>query len=95
MLKGLLTSHTATSWNGYGMSTGTVTIHSWNDSAPDDEAEPPMATNYNCRLDVKEDYNANARARAQGRSREEGRGLRSTVVRPTRLGMDEEEDAGW
>jgi hypothetical protein len=54
-----------------------------------------MATNYNCRLDVKEDYNANARARAQARSREEGRGLRSTVVRPTRLGMDEEEDAGW
>jgi hypothetical protein len=54
-----------------------------------------MGTNYNCRLDPREDYNAAVRARALARSREEGRGLRSTVVRPARLGMDEEEDAGW
>jgi len=85
----------ATSWNGYGMSTGTVTLHSWNDGASDDEADPPMASNYNCRLDVKEDYTANARARAQARSREEGGGLRSNIVRPARLGMDDDEEAGW
>lgn len=89
------------------MSTGTVTLHSWNDGAEDDEADPPMGTNYNCRLDPKEDYNnavrarAEARARAseqataQRRSRDDGRGLRSTVVRPARFGMDAGEDAGW
>ena len=33
---------TATSWNGWGMSTGTCTIHSWNDDASDDEGEPKM-----------------------------------------------------
>ena len=85
----------ATSWNGWGMATGTVTLHSWNDSAEDDEAEPRMGTNYNCRLDPKEDYNIAMRARENERSRENGRGLRSSVVRPARLGMDADEDAGW
>lgn len=32
----------ATSWNGWGMSTGTCTIHTWNDGASDDEGEPKM-----------------------------------------------------
>jgi len=32
----------ASSWNGYGMSCGSVTVHSWNDGAEDDEAEPKM-----------------------------------------------------
>lgn len=32
----------ASSWNGFSMETGTVTSHSWNDGAEDDEAEPKM-----------------------------------------------------
>ncbi|KAI6711039.1 WD domain-containing protein [Diplocarpon mali] len=32
----------ASAWNGYGMSSGTCTVHSWNDGAEDDEAEPKM-----------------------------------------------------
>ena len=32
----------ATSWSGYQESAGTCTIHSWNDGAEDDEAEPKM-----------------------------------------------------
>ncbi|KAH8601961.1 WD40-repeat-containing domain protein [Bisporella sp. PMI_857] len=32
----------ASAWNGYGMSTGTCTVHSWNDGAEEDEAEPKM-----------------------------------------------------
>jgi DDB1- and CUL4-associated factor 11 len=79
------------------MATGTVTVHSWNDGAEEDEAEPPMGANFNCRLDMREDYNA---LRLSGRSREDGRGLRSNVVRPQRLGMDVEDDdtggeGGW
>lgn len=29
----------ASAWNGYGMSTGTCTVHSWNDGAEDDEGD--------------------------------------------------------
>ena len=32
----------ASAWSGYGMSTGTVTAHSWNDGAEEDDAEPKM-----------------------------------------------------
>ncbi len=69
------------------MSTGTVTLHSWNDSNEDDEGEPLMGTNYNSRLDVREDY---GKAREGRRDREGGRGLRSTVVRPQRFGGGDE-----
>ena len=68
------------------MATGTVTLHSWNDGVEVDEAEPSMGTNYNCRLDPQEDYNANRRTRGAGG------GLRSRTVRPRRLGMDEDDD---
>ncbi|KIX06224.1 uncharacterized protein Z518_04199 [Rhinocladiella mackenziei CBS 650.93] len=88
----------ATSWNGYGMATGTVSLHSWNDGAEDDEALPAMASNYNARLDMRDDYNAWAR-RANAtqkpkatRSRAGGRGLRSSIVRPQRLGVDDDDD---
>jgi WD repeat-containing protein 23 len=96
---GVLTVHvlTATSWNGWGMATGTVSLHSWNDGAEDDEALPAMSSNYNARLDMREDFDVAARrARAAGenksRSRAEGRGLRSSVVRPQRLGLDDEDE---
>ena len=76
------------------MSTGTVTLHSWNDQNEDDEGEPPMGTNYNSRLDVREDY---GRARESVRTRDGGRGLRSNVVRTRRYGEEDDDDgeAGW
>ena len=73
------------------MSTGTVTLHSWNDENEDDEGEPLMGTNYNSRLDVREDY---GKAREGRRDREGGRGLRSTVVRPQRFGGGDDDDDG-
>ena len=85
---------TATSWNGWGMSTGTVTLHSWNDANEDDEGEPLMGTNYNSGLYVREDL---GKAWVGRRDREGGRGLRSTVVRPQRFGgggENEAEDGG-
>ena len=80
----------ATSWNGWGMATGTVTLHSWNDGNDDDEADPPMGTNYNGRLDVREDYN-------ETRRRGPGGGLRSNPVRRQRLGVDDDDgnEGGW
>ncbi|KAK3172491.1 hypothetical protein OEA41_005813 [Lepraria neglecta] len=45
----------ATSWNGWGMSTGTCTTHSWNDGAEDDEGEPKMGLRVNQRLEVDDD----------------------------------------
>ena len=89
------------------MATGTVSLHSWNDGAEDDEALPAMSSNYNARLDPKEDFdaamnNARTRERRTGgpnitRSRAEGGRLRSAVVRPARLGgagEDAEEGGG-
>jgi len=46
----------ASAWNGYGMSTGTTTVHSWNDGAEDDEAEPKMGLRVNGRLEYDEDF---------------------------------------
>jgi len=79
------------------MATGTVSLHSWNNGAEDDEALPAMSSNYNARLDMREDFNlaqrrSRAAAETKSRSRAEGRGLRSSVVRPQRLGVDREED---
>jgi len=34
------------------MSTGTCTVHSWNDGAEEDEAEPKMGLRVNQKLDV-------------------------------------------
>ncbi|KAF4630590.1 hypothetical protein G7Y89_g7547 [Cudoniella acicularis] len=42
----------ASAWSGYGMSTGTCTVHSWNDGAEDDEAEPKMGLRVNQKLEV-------------------------------------------
>lgn len=76
------------------MANGTVSLHTWNDSRhstnnsnstaqDDDEGDPPMGTNYNARLDVKEDYNEHSRITRGPRG-----GLRSRPVRPLRLGGD-------
>ena len=45
----------ATSWNGWGMSTGTCTTHSWNDGAAEDEGEPRMGLRVDQRLEKMED----------------------------------------
>ncbi|KAF2488840.1 WD40 repeat-like protein [Lophium mytilinum] len=41
----------ATSWNGWGTSNGTCTVHSWNDGVDEDEAEPKMGKRVNAQLE--------------------------------------------
>lgn len=48
---------TATSWNGWGMSSGTCTIHSWNDSGTEDEGDPPLGKSYNSRVEYAHEFN--------------------------------------
>ena len=69
------------------MATGTVSLHSWNDGNYNDEADPPMGTNYNHRLDIREDNN-------ETRRRGPGGGLRRNLVRPQRLGQDNPDGNG-
>ncbi|KAF2476419.1 WD40 repeat-like protein [Lindgomyces ingoldianus] len=40
----------ATSWNGWGTSQGTCTVHTWNDGLDNDEAEPKMTRRVNAQL---------------------------------------------
>ncbi|OAL56614.1 WD40 repeat-like protein [Pyrenochaeta sp. DS3sAY3a] len=40
----------ATSWNGWGTSQGTCTVHSWNDGLSEDEAEPKIGRRVNAQL---------------------------------------------
>ncbi|KAL4884737.1 WD40-repeat-containing domain protein [Aspergillus karnatakaensis] len=40
----------ATSWNGWGYSTGTCTLHSWNNNTRQDEGEPPLGEGYDSEL---------------------------------------------
>ncbi|KAF2275876.1 WD40 repeat-like protein [Westerdykella ornata] len=40
----------ATSWNGWGISQGTCTVHTWNDGLDEDEAEPKVGRRVNARL---------------------------------------------
>ncbi|KAF2876907.1 WD40-repeat-containing domain protein [Massariosphaeria phaeospora] len=44
----------ATSWNGWGTSQGTCTVHTWNDGMEDDEAEPVVGRRVNARLEHDE-----------------------------------------
>ena len=63
------------------MSTGTCTIHSWNDGAEDDEAEPKMGLRVDQKLDTDEDfYRINDLHRATGRRRNWRGGL-TTLLR--------------
>lgn len=43
-------TYTATSWNGYGMSHGTCTVHTWNDGLDVDEGEPAMGYRVDAQL---------------------------------------------
>ncbi|KAK8204956.1 WD40-repeat-containing domain protein [Phyllosticta capitalensis] len=40
----------ATSWNGWGTSLGTCTVHTWNDGVEEDEGEPAMGQRVNAEL---------------------------------------------
>lgn len=46
----------ATSWNGWGLSTGTCTLHTWNDGAEEDEGDPPVGRNYSSELKGLPDF---------------------------------------
>ena len=76
----------ATSWNGYGMSTGTCTIHSWKDGSADDETEK-MAIRVNHKLEPDPAYHDGSSARRPTRA-----GLRSRTV--TRA-PDSDDENDW
>ncbi|MCJ1393870.1 hypothetical protein MMC18_006746 [Xylographa bjoerkii] len=83
----------ATSWNGWGESTGTCTIHSWNDGAEDDEAEPTMGRRVDQRLQENENLYSDASPGARNiRSRLRSRGVAAAAVTAEE---DEEDDDGW
>ncbi|KAH8710181.1 WD40-repeat-containing domain protein [Phaeosphaeriaceae sp. PMI808] len=44
----------ATSWNGWGTSQGTCTVHTWNDGLEEDEAEPKIGRRVNSQLQYDE-----------------------------------------
>lgn len=67
-LRTRLLTYIVSAWNGYGMSTGTVTVHSWNDGAEDDEAEPKMGIRVNDRLIDDPSYYHSARGNLGRRS---------------------------
>ncbi|EEH18294.2 hypothetical protein PABG_00857 [Paracoccidioides brasiliensis Pb03] len=56
----------ATSWNGWGMSTGTCSVHTWNDSAELDEGDSPLGQSYNSKLEPLRPNN-NSSVEEQGR----------------------------
>jgi WD repeat-containing protein 23 len=86
-----LTPCIATSWNGWGLSTGTCTIHSWNDGAANDEGVPPIGKSYDDKLRYVPEFNDYRENAPSARTR---RPLRSRPVR--RLFVEEEdEDVEW
>ncbi|KAJ6157535.1 hypothetical protein N7470_005127 [Penicillium chermesinum] len=68
----------ATSWNGWGLSSGTCTVHSWNDGAEKDEGEPPIGKSYDDKLRHLPDFDEYRQNAPAPRTR---RGLRSRPVR--------------
>ncbi|KAH7078425.1 WD40-repeat-containing domain protein [Paraphoma chrysanthemicola] len=55
----------ATSWNGWGTSQGTCTVHTWNDGVEEDEAEPKIGRRVNAQLQ----HDERLYRTAEGRSR--------------------------
>ena len=83
----------ATSWNGWGMGTGTCTTHSWNDGAEDDECEPRMGqrVDQKLKMDMRLYDNSNATSTGQSRFRT---GLRSQRLQAAMAEQEEEEADG-
>ena len=63
------------------MSTGTTTVHSWNDGAEDDEAEPKMGLRVNGRLEYDEDFYRTPEQRTPAGRSARLRALRSRWMR--------------
>jgi len=57
----------ATSWNGWGTSQGTCTVHTWNDGLEEDEGEPRVGRRVNAQFqhDERLDMTAEGRSRRQ------------------------------
>lgn len=76
----------ATSWNGWGMTTGTCSVHSWNDNGTEDEGDSPLGRSYDSQL----------RPMPREPSREEApvgsHRLRSRAVRASQLFADDDDD---
>lgn len=77
----------ATSWNGWGMSAGTCTIHSWNDGLETDEGSPAMGQSVDQRLvpDNVEEEDEIIPSRGPSEARRSNR-LRSQRVPPGEVG---------
>lgn len=75
------------------MSTGTCTVHSWNDGAEEDEAEPKMGLRVNQKLDMDPSFYASPpRAQPSRRNLRALRGLRAVI--PTVDDLDDGLDVG-
>ncbi|KAI5371934.1 hypothetical protein J4E82_009386 [Alternaria postmessia] len=55
----------ATSWNGWGTSQGTCTVHTWNDGLEEDEAEPKIGRRVNAQLQHDERLYTSPEGRAR------------------------------
>ncbi len=83
----------ATSWNGWGMTTGTCTMHCWNDGAEDDEGIPEMGHRVDSKL--REDPTLLDNDIPSSRQRRLRTGLRSRGIQRTRTADTEtERDSG-
>ncbi|KAJ5572537.1 hypothetical protein N7450_009521 [Penicillium hetheringtonii] len=80
----------ATSWNGWGLSSGTCTVHSWNNGAKDDEGDPPIGKSYDDKLRYIPEFNHYREHAPPPRARR--RPLRS---RPVRRWLNDDEDETW
>ncbi|KAL9032730.1 MAG: hypothetical protein Q9214_007838, partial [Letrouitia sp. 1 TL-2023] len=80
----------ATSWNGWGMSTGTCTTHSWNDGAEEDEGDPEMGLRVDERLEENRNLYNDPRHGSQQRS-----GPRTRLRRRRIAISDDDEDDEW
>lgn len=74
------------------MSTGTCTVHSWNDGAADDEGEPKMGMRVDERLEYDEDLYDGPRTGGAGTRSFTRSRLRSRRV--AALEDDDEEEGG-
>lgn len=73
------------------MSTGTCTLHSWNDGAEDDEAEPKMGTRVDQKLDHDEDLYDDPRSRVSRGTAHYRSRLRSARV----PAADDDDEDDW
>lgn len=75
----------ASAFNGYGSSSGTCTVHSWNDGAEEDEAEPKMGLRVGPELGHDESFYQSDAPRLPT-----GRAARLRALRARRM-LDEDE----